>query len=580
MDSQSSRIRIGGLFVTTALAVALLLLPLAKIFSLHSFFFDLGVFENITYRIAIIAEWQLAFYAHAHWFAPVYSWLYGMFPFAVAPYFLVGAQAVLLVLPVYLFYRRFGIFVAFIYVAFSPLWINAHFDFHFDHLVIPLLMGFYLALLDRRIGWAVLSATLLMFVKEPFALQTAACGVLLLWASFRGSSIWVEPLDQISRRWLVAGAMWLLGAGLGYFYFAMYYLLPYFAPEGWGGPLGGGAFGWLGQGLGEILQTVITKPHHVIWDIITTPGKLVYLGVVFGILGFVPLLRPVFLIPAIPLLAIAMLSRLPNYYDYNTHYMAGLIIPVMFAFVHGLPRAERIWERFIAWVRRQSLIIESGDWKGYVGLKAHLQAKGGTGLFAILGFCVRTPQNQKFFFNVLFLGWILFGHIMLSPSPISRLFWSDKVWSYSWHAYVPTERDALTKAAMKKFILADPDVSVTTQNTLNYSHLAHRKVYLPFPMGIAEPQKLMDWSNRTLEGFGVFVRSGYKPMTITHERYADYVVLDLKRPFFLLDRGCEWIYGECRDKEMKKKFLDWVTYALSVYDTVFEQDGFMILKRR
>jgi uncharacterized membrane protein len=568
IDSRLSQIKIVWLLATTLLAIVLQILPLAKVFSLHSSYFDLGIFEAIFYRTTVIDEWQLAFHGHAHIFAPVYSLLCSFLPFAVAPYFVVGIQATLLVLPTLLFYRRFGISVAFVYVIFYPVWVNAHFDFHFDHLAVPLLMIFYLALLDRRIGWAVLSATLLMFIKEHFALQTAACGVLMLYFTFSDRSILVQPFDQISRRWLVVGAMWLLGVGLGYFYFAMYYLLPYFDYEGWGGQLGGGAFAWLGQSLGDILQTILTKPHLIFSEIVTTPNKLVYLGVVFGMLAFIPLLCPVLLIPTIPLLLIAMLSRLPNYYDHNTHYTAGLIVPVMFAFQYGLPRAERIWEGFTAWVFRRVREIEN----------RHINSK--TGLFLRLGISLNTLHNRKSFFYVLIFSWIIFGHMMLSPSPISRLFWSDKVWSYGWQAYIPTDRDVMIKAAMEKFVPADPEVSVTTQNTLNYSHLAHRKVYLPFPMGIAEPQKLMDWSNRTLKGFGVFVWSGYKPTAITRDLYADYVLLDLRRPYFLVDRGCEWIYGECRDKEMEKKFLDWVSYTRSIYDTVFELDGFMILRRR
>ena len=547
------------------LAGFFLYLPLVKSISLHSFFFDLGSFESLLYRIVNTGEWQWAFAGHTHWFALPIGWLYKLLPPNLASYCLVSMQAILLLLPALWFYRRFGVFAAFVYIAYCPLWVNTLFDFHFDHLAVPLLMGFYLALLDRKIGLAVLIATLLVFIKEPFALQTAACGALMLWAAFCGSSIWMQPLDQISRRWLVVGAVWLLSAGLGYFYFAVHYLLPYFAYDVWGGTMGGEAFGWLGQGLDEILQTIATKPYLVIWDIITTPHKLVYLVVGFGLLAFIPLLRSVFLIPAIPLLAIALLSRVPNYYDYNTHYTAGLIIPMIFAFVYGLPRAEWIWERFITW----------GGWQRW-----RIESTVGKGLFTRLGIDLDTPQDRKLLFYVLFSSWFVFGHIMLSPSPISRLFWSDKVWSYSWQAYVPTERDAMMKVAMKKFIPADPEVSVTTQNTLNYSHLAHRKVYLPFPMAIAEPSKVLDWSNRTGEGFWVFVRSGYKPTVITHDRYADYVVLDLKRPYFLVDRGCEWIYGECSNREMEKEFLDWVAYTQSIYDVVFEQDGFMILRRR
>ncbi|MBT5032407.1 MAG: DUF2079 domain-containing protein [Proteobacteria bacterium] len=400
-----------------------------------------------------------------------------------------------------------------------------------------------------------LSATLLIFIKEPFALQTAACGVLMLWAAVHRESIWEQPLDQLSRRSLVVGGVWLLSAGLGYFYFATHYLLPYFAIEGWVDAMDGEAFGWLGHGLVEIILTIVTRPYVIAWDIITTSGKLIYLGVVFGMLVFVSLLRPAFLIPALPMLAIAMLSRSPNHYDYNTHYTAGLIIPVIFAFVYGLPQAEKIWEK---------LIIRMGGMLQYLRISA------------ILG----TGDHRRRIFYVLLFGLILVGHVMLSPSPISRLFWSDKVWTYSWQAYVPTERVAMIKSMIEKYIPADPDISVTTQNQLNYSHLAHRKVYSPFPMGIAEPQKVMDWSNRTWDGLGVFLKTGYKPAAITYDRYADYVVLDLKRPYFLMDRGCGWIYGKCRDKKIEKKFLDWVAYTRSIYDTVFERDGFMILRRR
>jgi uncharacterized membrane protein len=538
------------IFALFILAGFLLFLPLAKVLSLHSSFFDLGIFESLLYRIANTSEWQSAFAGHANWFALPYGWLYGLPPPSLAPYFLVSMQAILLMLPALWFYRRFGIFAAFVYVAYTPVWINAHFDFHFDHLAVPLLLGFYWTLLDRRIGWAVLSATFLMLVKEPFALQTVACGVLLLWVAVHPRSIWEQPLDLVSRRSLILGAVWLIGAGLAYFYFALHYLLPYFTFVG-RTDLGGEAFGWLGRDIREMILTIVTNPHIIVWDIITTPGKLIYLAVVFGWIAFISLLRPALLIPTIPLLAIAMLSHLPNYYDYNTHYMAGLIVPVMFAFVYGLPRAEKIWEK---------LVIRMG---------ACLR------IFPLIG----TGDHSRNFFYMLLFCWILVGHVMISPSPISRLFWSDKVWNYSWQAYVPTERIAMIKSMMEQYIPADPDISVTTQNMLNYSHLSHRKVYLPFPMGISEPHEVMDRSNRTLEGLGEFVSIGYKPPAITHDRYADYVVLDLKRPYFVLDRGCNWIYGECLDKEIEKKFLDWVAYTRSIYDTVFERDGFIILRR-
>lgn len=580
--------------VVYGLGIALLLGSLAKVYVLHSSFFDLGIFESLLFRIDVADELQRAFSGHAHVFALPFGWLYGLLPYGEAPYLLVGVQALLLLAPAIWFYRRVGTIIAFVYLAYYPLWANALFDFHFDHLAVPLLAGFYFALIDRRIAWAALCAILLMLVKEPFALETAACGVLLSWLGMKGKAMNGDSLAYSERRWLMAGGAGLVAVGLVYFYFVMHYLIPFFTPDGGRGFLDSDAFGWLGHSIGEMASNIVLQPHLILNEIFTTPSKLVYLVVVFGLLAFIPLLRPALLIPAIPLLAISMLSRLTNYYDYNTHYTAGLIIPVMFAFVYGLPRAERIWERALTWVGLRWR-LEDGGRKSDINLVLQLNGNYAPsprpspvegeevkqrGLFGRSGIGFSTVGGRMRLFYVLLFGWVLFGHIMLSPSPISRLFWSSKVWSYSWHAYVPTEREAIMKVAMEKYIPADPEVSVTTQNTVNWGHLAHRKVYLPFPLGVAEPHKAMDWSNRTWEGFWEFVRTGHKPPAITHDRYAVYVVLDLKRPYFLMDRGCEWIYGECRDKEMEKKFLDWVAYTRSIYDTVFEQDGFMILRRR
>ena len=594
------------------ISVVFVLLPVAKYLTLHSNVMDLGVFDRQLLALAN-GEWQAALSAHLQG----YGWALGsLLPARMGtelPIGLVGMQALLLILPTFIFLRIAGIGAALAYVAYSPVWINAHFDFHYDHLAVPLLLGFYLGLKNGRMGWAFLFAGLLVFIKEPFALQTAACGLLVIlmaWQSRVTTDTGIGPQDMrdprkstVSReRFWLAGAA-LVMVGCGYFYFAVRFALPYFAPAGWGVFTEGGAFSWLGIGLGDMLGYIITHPLAILGEILTTPGKLTYLFVVFGLLAFIPLLAPSYLIPALPLLAIAMLSRLPNYYDYNTHYTAGLIIPVMFAFIHGLPKAHALWMRGARWVWRKGSGIRTGLLtRGAItplpgplpqgerrikgaplhGGERRLGGQAGEGIYLLgenaLG-AVREARLSKTFYALLAL-WILAGHVMVSPSSISRLFWSDKVWSHSWQAYVPTGREAMMKEAMLKYIPADPEVSVTAQNTVNWYHLAHRKVYTPFPQGIGEPIKVMDWSSRTWDGFWSFVRTGEMPPAVTHDRYADYVVLDLKRPWFIVDKGCEWIYGECRDKEKAQEFLDLVARTKVRYEALFERDGFMILRRR
>ena len=136
------------------------------------------------------------------------------------------------------------------------------------------------------------------------------------------------------------------------------------------------------------------------------------------------------------------------------------------------------------------------------------------------------------------------------------------------------------KNTMLQYVPVDPSVSVSSQNTVNWGHLAHRKVYLPFPLGVILPHKVIDFSNRDLAGLWQFVRTGYKSAVITHDTYADYVVLDFKRPWFIVDSGCDWLYGACRNEQKAAEFLNFVALTLERYDVIYSLDGFMILRRR
>lgn len=131
---------------------------------------------------------------------------------------------------------------------------------------------------------------------------------------------------------------------------------------------------------------------------------------------------------------------------------------------------------------------------------------------------------------------------------------------------------------MKKYIPSDLNTTVVTQNSINWSHLAHRRVYLPFPMCIATQCVVTNFSSLTLYKFWEFVKTGDREPPDINYVYADYVVVDLKRPYFLFDEGCDWIYGKCRDSVVKNKFLDWLSITLENYDIIFEYDEFFIFK--
>jgi hypothetical protein len=262
--------------------------------------------------------------------------------------------------------------------------------------------------------------------------------------------------------------------------------------------------------------------------VLSNADKIAYVLALFGALGFISLLSPTPLIVAFPILAISLLSEIEGYYGLGNHYTVGLIAPIIFSFIGGLPRAKIIWHKI------------GFFWK-------------------------RLPES--WFAPVLVSG-LVCTHIVLSPSPISRLFWSDKIWSYNYKAYIYTERDAMIKQAISDFIPADLDAVISIQNTINLAPLVQRQHFLLFPQGIDKEKKSPLFSD------------SYQPTEVIWKAVtADYIVLDLKRPWFLLDKGCGWQYGKCTNKKVAKEYLEWVVKSRSLMNVVFERDDFLILSR-
>lgn len=534
-------------------------MPCLKVISLHSTFYDFGIFENAIYLVDSSANFFSYFIAgHNFAFFPVYTWVLNFIPIGIQSLALVGIQSILLALPIPFLYSRFGFFIAFSYIAYSPLWANALFDFHFDHLAVPFLLGFYLLLLNRRIILCVICAVLLMLVKEPFALASVACGFILLIIGLRRKSNPIGECTYVERLKLISGGVFLIILGAIYFFITVNYLIPYFSygHEGHFDP--SDAFSWLGGSLSDIGWTILLEPHKIIYEILATPSKLVYICVIFGSLLFIPLLYPLFLLPALPIILIALISRVPNHFDYSAHYTAGLIIPVMFSYIYGFPRAKKISEYTLS--KLNHLLFNYFFKHKCLGI------------------------NKKFRKLDLFIPiaaiFITSSNILFSFSPISRIFLLDKSWSYGYQAYIPTERDRIIKAQITKIIPSDPSISVSTQNTVNLSHLARRNIYLAFPQGVMNPITIYDWSYREPVDVISFMKTGMKAYAPDSKVYADFIVLDLKRPYFVTDKGCEWIYGGCKNKKIEKDFFEFVSNSNKEYSTIFMWDDFIILRRR
>ena len=371
----------------------------------------------------------------------------------------------------------------------------------------------------------------LALVKEPFALVTVFCGIYL--CVRKGRFGW--------------GIITFLFGAI-YFYVATSILIPN-VTFGIRGALDGDAFSWLGRTPFDMLVFIFTHPEIIFMEIFSNSGKIIYLLTLFGGLAFIPFFSPLELIPAIPVFGIALLSKLENYYGIGNHYTAGLIAPMLMAFALGYPKAENT---FLMLTKR---------------------------------FLIAGNARKVFAWGVLV--WMLLMHILISPSPISRLFWTNKVWNYGFEAYVPTARNKMIKDALKKYIPFDPQVSVSSQNTLNWGHMSHRKYYFAFPEGVTWQVDTPPFEEK-----------------ISRKIWADYVVIDIYRPWFIIDKGCSWQTGKigwlsdeeikriglkenpgslkwlsCVSQEFRNDFLDLIVETKKTYNVIFEQNGFMILRR-
>ncbi len=504
--------RLVAIFVTFTLAV----LSITKYRSLHSTVYDMGTFQSNLFQISNLNIWQGAFHGHAQPVLYIWAFFYKILPLDWSPIFLLSMQALLLTLPAWFLAPRYGFLGVVAFSLYFPIWFNGLFDFHVDHIAVPLLFAFFFLIEDKRYLLATFPALLLTLIKEPFALQTAACGIFLV----------------IHCRKYIPG-LFLMIWGFVYFILATKYLLPYFSMDNIGPGIGSPQFAWLGDSLSEIIITLTTRPFMVLQHIYEDKGKIDYLLIIFGSLGFLSFLRPVYLIPALPLLAISLLAD-GSYDNIEHHYTAGLIAPAIFSFLKGKETVTPLIE------------------------------------------ATRIPK--RWFYTAL-ITVLLGAHIIYSPSPLSTRFWGTPGFPYHHSAYFSSDRDQWIKEAIKEHIPNNPKVIVATQNSLNWGHLAHRKLYVGFPKSVFEPSHHPEWSEGSLNSFWRFIKTGGKTYSKAKGFKAEFIVLDLKRPWYIVDRGCLLIDGKCKNLEFSKNFLGLVDRVRQSFKMLFEKDGFMIFKR-
>lgn len=401
--------------------------------SWHAGYFDLGIYFNHLSAIAG-GHWDRAFSGHFHPILLPLALPFTILPADMAARVLLALQAVALALPIPALRRAFGWSAAIAYALHFAVWYNGLFEYHPDHLAIPLAVWFLLAVRAGRFGEALVPALLTALIKEPFALQTAACGIYLL------------TLRQWRLGFLLvaAGSAYFMGAWavLSASQWAWHAADPSVLAPNLSIPAYAAAYSRLGNSPGQMLFSLIFHPLDWIGDILRERPKILYLAFLFGSFGFLPLLRPRPLLLAVPPLALSLLSSNPHYYHWEYHYTAGVVGPLAVAFGEGLDLLRRLRLRISP---------------------------------TLLGATVAAGA--------------LIAHVVLAPSPLGQVFRRSDMWTFNATAYGRGEHEDRLDRLIEEFVPDNPDIAVSSQSMVTGSRLFRRTYLIPFPAGVFEPYR-------------------------------------------------------------------------------------------
>lgn len=198
------------------------------------------------------------------------------------------------------------------------------YDFHAVTLAPTfLLFAFYFLERDRRWLFA-LCAVLAMACKEDMGLTVAMLGLYALIAR---------------RRWPLGGAA--IAAGVAWFVIAVFLIQPHFSPTG--GNVQAERYQWLGETPLAMLGTVVSRPA-LIWDHVWRQANLpAYLGGLLLPTAFLAVLSPLTWLPALPSLAINLLSDYPFSWRLEDFHYAAPVVPfVLISTIYGVRCLARL----------------------------------------------------------------------------------------------------------------------------------------------------------------------------------------------------------------------------------------------
>jgi uncharacterized membrane protein len=249
-------------------------------------------------------------------------------------------------LPIFLLTRKyvpewpiFGALMATAYLL-SPALLGLNiFDFHPVSLATPFLLYAILALTYKHYVWFLIACVLACMCKEDIPLAVALLGILL---------IWKYKLPRLGTALFIGGLLWS--------FLAFKFIIPHFYPgvqanNYWY------RYEALGSSPGAAIANFVIHPWLLFTTFFTIDRFYYLVGLVRSV-GFLPLLAPEWLLPALPSLAVNLLSTDPLLYSGVYHYNAAIIPFVMLSAIHGTRHLILIWQ---GWHQEQPTNIQQPD---------------------------------------------------------------------------------------------------------------------------------------------------------------------------------------------------------------------------
>lgn len=295
-----------------------------------TFGFDLGIYDQATWLVAhgqdFITVRGLRVFGHhvnliLYAFAPAYRLGAGVETLLVTQ---VVAQATGAVLLFGLARDRLrsgwlALGLAVVLLA-NPTWQWLAWEyFHPEVLAGSALIGAWWAAQRCRWGWFAAAAALAVACREDAAAPVALLGVLI---AMRGERRAGTVTAAVALVWYLVATRVILvwGNGIGPFYES------YFTD--------------FGDGIGEVLRSIVTRPWHAI-EVATRPDRLPYLRRMFTPFAFLPVAGPVGLLLAAPAVAVNLLSSFPYTREITFHYQATVVPALAIGTVEGVARISR-----------------------------------------------------------------------------------------------------------------------------------------------------------------------------------------------------------------------------------------------